>query len=166
MLHKMPRSSWGLSLGLVVWLGWLAAHPACALADEPPVAAALPGHFVYQSELERAARDYRRGALMGPLGLGALLSGVAFVAVGGSVVTSTQERLPPGFPEPPGYDGFQAGNRAIGTGLLTAGSVLAAAGIALLSVGVPALMRGRRDLLRHGIPLGRRVHLTPRGLIY
>lgn len=103
---------------------------------------------------------------MGQLGLGALLSGVAFAAVGGSVVASTRQSLPPGFPEPPGYDDFQAGNRAIGTGIVVAGCILAATGIALLSVGVPALIRGRQGLLRHGIPLGRRVHLTPRGLIY
>jgi hypothetical protein len=103
---------------------------------------------------------------MGQFGLGALLGGVAFMAVGGSVIAATREGLPPGFPEPPGYDDFQAGNRAIGTGVLVAGSILAATGIALISVGAPTLIRGRQGLLRHGIPLGRRVHLTPRGLIY
>lgn len=155
-----------LSGAFVMWLGWLAVHPACALADEPPVVTAPPAHLIYQRDLERAARDERRGGPMGQFGLGALLGGVALVAVGGSVITSTREGLPPGFPQPPGYDDFQAGNRAIGIGILVSGSILAATGIALLSVGVPTLMRGRRDLLRYGIPLGRRVHLMPRGLIY
>ena len=169
MLHTLPRITWGLSLGLVLWLGWLAAHPACALADEPLEAPLPPPHLVYQRDLERAARDERRGGLMGQFGLGALLGGAAFLAVGGSVIASTRQGLPPGFPEPPrsnDYDDFQAGNRAIGTGLLVAGSLLAATGIALISVGAPTLLRGRQGLLRHGIPLGRRVHLTPRGFIY
>jgi hypothetical protein len=150
----------------MLWLGWLAAHPACAFADGPPAAPDPPAHLIYRPDLERAARDERRGGLMGQFGLGALLSGVAFAVVGGRVIASTRQGLPPGVPQPPGYEDFQAGNRAIGDGILTAGTALISTGIVLLAVGVPTLMRGRQGLLRHGIPLGRHVHLTPHGLIY